>query len=473
MSEKMLIAKEPEDFHRMQHTAVRLRMLEGLWEDDITRRLNEKLTPGRAVNLGRPTQSLNLFQSAVRQIAVQHDDVCGISNEQLDANSELTFTTLVKDSHLHSIWQKNTEYVIGLRENMVRIDQFENSIRYHIATPNTVITEHADGDTNKMVVVKEMTYFEVEGEDIAGWAVWDIKNAFAPRFYVLDEEENDITSKVILGIPEDDNVAYPSTWIWFDEVGMPFLPWVKYRAQHTCHQWDPYAWSELAHASIDVAILWTAWNKVVLDASWAQRWVIDLMIQGLGQNDASGTATLECDPTSIIALKSGNDKTGSTGQWEPGADPQVLANAILQFQSSVLSNIGIHPADIEASGSAQSGIAIQLKRSAQRRLANRMLPQFRAGDTELLEKTALIYNLMMGESILPTSGWSISYRLPAASVDEFIAELDRDKQLIELGLMSKVQLMMKYRPELSREQALGELRRIQLENEELKTPVQV
>jgi hypothetical protein len=452
-----LISTNAADYHRMEHTAVRLRMLEGPWEQDITRRLNEKLTPGRLVNLGRPTQSLNLFQSATRQIAVQHDEPCGFSNPALTTLSDEAFRELVSSTHLHSILQKNTEYVVGLRENLIRIDQTANGVKLHIATPNTITIETVPGDPNGIVVIREMTNYLIDGEWVAAWAIWDISNPLNPHFRVEDGEGNHITNQVVL---MDEG---QEAWIWFDPQGNPFLPWVRYRAQYTCNQWDAYTGAELAHASIDCAILWTAWNKVVLDASWAQRWVIDLMIQGLSQT-SDGTATLECDPTSIIALKSGNDKTGSTGQWEPGADPEVSAKAILQFQSSVLSNIGIHPADIEASTNAQSGIAIQLKRSAQRRLASRMIPQFRAGDTELVEKMAMIYNMTVGEDILPINGWSIAYHLPAASTDEFIAELDRDTKLISLGFISKVDLMMKYNPELSRDQAIERLKLVAEDN---------
>lgn len=466
MSEKqnvILIPSDPKEYARWQHTATRLRMLEGLWETDIIKRLSEKLTPGRNVNLGRPTQSLNLFQSAVRQVSIQHDEPCGFSNTLLDEVSEKTFNNLISTTHLHSILQKNTEYVVGLRENLIRIDQVGNSIQLHIATPNTVVIETMPGDPNHLLVVKEVTQYFVDGEWEPCWAIWDIKNPTNPHFRVEDEEGCDVTANVVLQEMNEDGTPKQMEWIWMDG-GVPFLPWVKYRAQYTCSQWDAFAWAELAHASIDVAILWTAWAKVVLDASWAQRWVIDLMIQGLSQTD-NGTATLECDPTSIIALKSMPDKSGNAGQWQPGGDPQVLANSIISFQSSVLSNIGIHPADIESGTSAQSGVAIQLKRSAQRRLAARMLPQFREGDLELITKMCKIYNITVGSDILPTEEWSIQYHMPPADISEFIAELDRDTKLMDMGFISKVDVMMKYHPEFSREQAIERLKTVALESE--------
>jgi hypothetical protein len=463
--ENVLIPSDPRDLARWVHTAVRLRMLEGHWESDIIKRLSEKLTPNRNVNLGRPTQSLNLFQSAVRQISIQHDDPCTFSNPLLTESATDIFNQIVSSSHIHSILQKNSEYVVGLRENLIRIDYTADGIQLHIATPNTIVTEHAVGNPNKMIQVKEMTHYLIEGEWEPCWSIWDISNPARPTFRVENDDGDDVTSSVILPEMSGEGEMIPTEWIWFDSEGQPFLPWVKYRAQYTCHQWDAYAWSELAHASIDVAILWTAWNKVVLDASWAQRWVIDLMIQGMSQT-VDGTATIECDPTSIIALKSNPDKAGSTGQWEPASDPEKLAIAIQAFQSSVLSNIGIHPADIDASQNTQSGVAIQLKRSAQRRLAMKMIPQFRDGDTELLEKIAMVYNIVAGSDVLPVEEWSIQYHLPAADVGEFIAELDRDARLLEMGFISKVDLMMKYNPDLSRDQAIEKLRLVASENQE-------
>jgi len=46
--------------------------------------------------------------------------------------------------------------------------------------------------------------------------------------------------------------------------------------------------------------------------------------------------------------------------------------------------------------------------------------------------------------MLPTEGWQIQYNLPEMSTDEFLADLAKDETLIELGLLSKVDVAMKF-----------------------------
>ena len=462
-SAPVLIPADPEDAARWEHTRIRRRMLEGHWEQDISQRLNEKLTPGRTYNLGKPVQSLNLFASTVRQLAVQYDSSPTVNNPDLSEAQQVEWATMMGQAHLWAIMQRASESVIGLRETFLQVSWVVDPLnpdggQVVVAplTPDTVVTETRPGDPDCVLVLKAARCYTVGDKVIPAWAVWDIKDPSSPHFRVEDASGKVITEQV---------VTDPQPWPYLKEGGVPYLPFVKYRAQDTAEPWDAYALSELVHAALDTAILWTAWAKCVLDASWSQRWVIDLMLQGMSisGSGAAVTGSVETDPTSILVFSSRGDKPGSVGQYTTPVDPAAMALSILTFQSSVLSNIGIHPADLEASTSAQSGVAIQLKRSSQRRLAMRMLPQFRAGDTALLGLMARISNTF-GETSYPTEGWELTYHLPEATVDEFIAELDRDERMVRLGFISKLDLMMKYRPELSRDGARAALLEVARDN---------
>jgi hypothetical protein len=91
-----------------------------------------------------------------------------------------------------------------------------------------------------------------------------------------------------------------------------------------------------------------------------------------------------------------------------------------------------------------SGVAIQLKRSYQRKVAVGYVPMFQAADQRLFSKMARTWNIFYGGGVkLPADGWKIEYSLPETSTDEFLADLKRDQTLIELGLKSTVDLCMK------------------------------
>lgn len=463
MPTPMIIPSDPTDQQRWLHTRVRRRLLDETWEQDVVERLSARLTPGRVVNLGRPVTSLNLFQSAVAQLAVQYDQPPTVTNPALDDPATADVWSVVQeDTHIWELGQTNAETVIGLRENLVKLHRTPRGVRLSLAYPDTVEVETAEGDPDYITKVSEACIYTIDGKPEACWTVWDITDPLRPTRTIRTIDGRDIST-----------LADPAWegWVDFYEDGTPFIPYVRYRAKWSPKTWCAYDWSTLVEAAIDCAILWTAWHKWVMDASWAQRYVIDLMLQGLTVtgSGAGATASVEADPASILCFQTKGEKSGSASQFAPPGSPKELADSIMIFQGSVLSNVGIHPADIEASSSPSSGVAIQLKRSSQRRLAKKFVPQFRQGDTELLKKIAATHNSLAveGTPALPETGWGIEYHLPEQSADEVEAEMGQDLRMVEAGLASKVDIFVKLHPELTREGALQRLLDIRAENESL------
>jgi hypothetical protein len=154
--------------------------------------------------------------------------------------------------------------------------------------------------------------------------------------------------------------------------------------------------------------------------------------------------SIELSPNSILRFKSeGQPGVGKVGQLQ-AADAKSMADAILMKQATILNNVGIHPDDLSQSGQPQSGVAIQLKRSYQRKVALGYVPMFQSSDQRLYGKMARVYNIFYGGAVkLPVDGWKVEYSLPETSTDEFLADLKRDEALIELGLKSTVDLAMK------------------------------
>lgn len=458
-----IMPASPVDAARWQHTRQRRRLLEDLWEEDITTRLGERLTAGRVTNLGRPIMSLNLFQAAVSQLAVQYDSPPTVTNPALSDPATADVWALVQaDSHIWEMAQSNAESTIGLRENLVKILRGADGPRLTMVAPDTVTIETAVGDPDKIVILQEAGVYMIGEKPEPCWTTWDISDPLMPTRKITTADGQDVST-----------VADPNWegWVDFYEDGSPYIPYVRYRAKWTPKTWDAWSWSILVEAAIDTAILWTCWSKWVLDASWSQRYVIDLMLQGLTVtgSGAGATASVEADPTSILCFQTRGEKSGTASSFAPPGNPKELADSIMTFQGSVLSNIGIHPADLEATSQPSSGVAIQLKRSSQRRIAKKYLPQFRAGDQELLKKLSATYNSMAveGSPALPEEGWAIEYHLPESSADEVMAELAQDLKMIAEGLASKVDVYQKLHPDLTREEALTRLLEIRAENEQL------
>ena len=212
-------------------------------------------------------------------------------------------------------------------------------------------------------------------------------------------------------------------------------------------------------------MLWSMFFAVSRDASWPQKFGLDVQPAGATIASENGTtvAYVETSPTSILLfgtdLSRGADANPALGQFTSGADPARFAEAVLICQSTLLSNLGINPADVEQTRASQSGVAIQLKRSAQRKTAMAYVPMFRVADEELLGLISKCHNIFYPTApVLSEEGWRINYILPEMSLDEREALISQEIELIKLGLSSRVDLVMKVRPEVkSRKEALESL----------------
>lgn len=466
----LIIPSDPHDSARWQHTRRRRRLMEeSAWEQDVVETLSARLTPGRVVNLGRPVTSLNLFEATVSQLATQYDSRPTASNPALDEPAIGEVWSIVEeDTHIWELAQSNASAVIGLRENLVKLHRTPRGVRLSLAYPDTVTIETSPGDPDYIIRLSEAGVYTIDGKQEACWTIWDISDPANPTRTIRTIDGKDISRS-----------ADPTWagWVDFYEDGTPFIPFVRYRAKWSPSDWCAYDWSTLVEATIDTAILWTCWHKWVMDSSWAQRYIVDLMLQGLTVTGtgAGATASIEADPASILCFASKPEKSGTAGQFQPPGSPKELADAIMTAQGSMLSNIGIHPSDLELTSQPSSGVAIQLKRSSQRRLAKKYIPQFRAGDTELLKKIAATHNSLAAEGTpaLPEDGWVIEYHLPEQSSDEVQAELDQDLKMIDAGIASKVDVFLRLHPGMTREEALQALLDIRSENESLSatTPI--
>ena len=433
-------------------------MLDGGWEEDIVERIQEYLSALASEDVGAPAMALNLFDSVNSQLAVLYDVTPTFSNEALLADQAADFQVILELAHWGGLAQILNLYTLGLRECFFRVLWTDRGLRLGIVTPDCVELETVDGSPEDITVLRLASY---HGDDPA-WEVWDIEDPENPqyRFETADR-------LLIAGTTAEE-------YAWADEQG-PWIPFVKYRAQFTDEPFSPYAQNQLVYGTLDVAVLWCNFFHVAIKAAWAQRYGIDVQTpDGLVKRTTAGKSlTVEASPTSIALFRSIDGKTPVLSQFAQVASPKDMADAVIRYQSTVLTNLGISPADLENSLAAQSGIAIQLKRSAQRREAMKALPNFEAGDQELFSLIARTSNVFDDKRVgnFPVDGWSIQYHLPGLSADEIKALFEREKEMLTLGLSSLVDVLLAVKTDIkTREEAIEYLRMIRREQALIEAP---
>lgn len=459
----------PNDAKRWTHTKLRRNILGGTWEYAVIDTMQEQYSINNVNNMGRPALSVNLLTNTVNQIAVLYDTPSKISNPEMSETQEAIWSQVVDGCHMWQLLQRNNRDVEGLRENFIQVIPTDVGLQLELVSPDQIVVDKTTGDASTPTCLRRSRMFcfkDAKGNDemVDAWEVWDISDKENPEFRV---EKMDGTVVTKTAYPED-----TGTYLYVDSDG-PYLPFSFYRAQYTSETFDPYTWSELVSGTLDIAVRWTMWGVCVRNNSWGQWVSMDSHIPGAsavvdGQgNTSSPPATVDAAPNSIINMKSdGQPGTGSIKQLEPGKMLE-MAQAIELNQRTILNNIGIHPDDIQANSAPESGVAISLKRSAQRKMAMATVPNFRKGDIKLFEIMARTHNIFYAqtaEESLPVHGWHIDYQLPEMSADEFLADLEKDKELVALGLLSAVGLVRKMRGFDTDAEAIQYLKEVQQQN---------
>lgn len=442
----MLIPDNEVDAARWQYTRMCRNILGGTWELEILTRMKEQYGLNNVNNMGRPSMSVNLFGNTVDQVSILYTSPGVITNEYLTDQTAAIWSEVVDGCHLWAMEQEMNRKVVGLRECFYHLVPTATGLQFQIVTPDEIVVLAHTGDPSTPTALKRAITIATTDENGKAvhrdcWEVWDVSNPEAPIHCVLDSAGVDVTLQCY---PEHTG-EYP----YVDELG-PYLPWELYRARYTSETFDPYWGSEIVHGTLDIAIHWTMWGVCLRNNSWPVSWLMDADVPGMSAVDnvngftSSPPDSIELSPNSILRFKSeGQPGVGKVGQLQ-AADAKSMADAILMKQATILNNVGIHPEDLSNAGQPMSGVAIQLKRSYQRKVAVGYVPMFQAADQRLFSKMARTWNIFYGGNVkLPADGWKVEYSLPETSTDEFLADLKRDEALIELGLKSTVDLAMK------------------------------
>lgn len=131
-----------------------------------------------------------------------------------------------------------------------------------------------------------------------------------------------------------------------------------------------------------------------------------------------------------------------------------------------LSAIGLAPTDAARTGAnPMSGLAIALSNAQKRDEQRRGAPLRQRADRAMLVKLASLLGL-------ETSDVGILYYEIARTPEEQRAELEVDQAELQTGQVSRIDLMMRRNPGLSREQALIEVVRVAREEAEVSRAVE-
>jgi len=453
-----------EDFDRRTHTRLRRRMLAGTWRTDLIDHLRRHFDPVRQSIQGVPDISTNVFLSVVQQLSALYSTKPAVSNP--DGGEALI--DMVASAGWWSMAPRLQRLVLGLRECFVRPSFKEGSLLYRIITPDMLYTEASMDSPDEPNFVVEARPRHWNNRLWWTWDVVDLRDPTNPKFAIIlpkqgDVKENkDITVDIMRLAPGESlsGTSYP----WRDSNKAPVMPYVLYHAERTGYLFDAYEGAEMVEGALTVAVLWTFFLHNVRDCSWSQKYTLNAELQGLRPQSEGDSVSqhraISTDGSSILQFMSDPGASAAIGQWAPAVNPQVLGDAIAQYETRLSVHYNLSPSDYVSQSTPQSGYAISLKRESVREAQRKFEEQFRRGDVQLMRVSAV----MSGQ--VPEEGYQITYPgLPVTS-QELTDSLAKHKGLIDLGLASKVDAFRELNAGISREVALQRLREIA---EEIRT----
>ena len=451
---------------RGRHQRNRELLLGGNWKKLLVSELQERLGTTRAAAVAKPDMSSNIMRTVATQLAVLYDRIPALS---ADGDEEGAVKALMGAGGYWQVMSYVQRMVIGMNEGLVAIRPGAGGVPiYRYASPGYVVAEARADSPDIPVRLKELRLKRKPEDQGLEW-VWECWDADpkSPSFHVETIDGDDITARYATdmdGQPVGARVgdAYP----YRKQDGTPVLPYVLYHAQRTPRLFDAFEGVELYEGSLAAACGWSNWYHCHQDASWPQRYTLGCAPAGAAGIEGNRHAVVS-DPTTIMQLEQTDENAtiATVGQWEAGSDPSMLADDLTKYEARLASAFGISPSDILRVGgaAARSGYAIALTQAGKRAAQQKMIPHYRRGDIAAASKTAAIINSAFGTT-LTESGFSIKYQPVPKTAAERDADRRHVRELMQDGLMDKVDALVYLNHGLSREEARRRLARIRTNN---------
>lgn len=451
---------------RWEHTRRARRILYGVWRNDLLSQMELQVGTVRADAWKCPDMTSNPLRTICDELSHAYDVAPGVTG---DAEG----VRLLEDNGIWTQMQRISRDTLGLREMVPRLDVVGDRLVMRPVPPDMVLAEAWHHQPDEPAVIKELRLRELEGKAV--WT-WDVLDLYRESYRVESADHKRDLSEAFLvgadGIPGPmEGERYPYRY----GDGRAFLPYNLRHASSTGMLFDPWAWAELVEGTLNVGVLRTFLSHVIRDASWPQRYTVDLELRGKNTTTGQVRQPYEqatrgdrprqhviADPAVVVELRTTPDAQGQpqVGQWQTSADPEAIMATISKYERTLPAIAGINPADMQrVSGDPRSGFAIAISRDGQREAQRRFEPVYRAADLDLIRKSVALWNAATGSSIAE-DGYTVTYRGIPLSPEERRAQLEEIRSLRELGLISRVQAYQMQHPGTSDEDAAAALREI-------------
>jgi hypothetical protein len=447
--------EDPEQVARWNHTRLRRRMLYNEWRKDLEERViaavgavvAEQWGIGGVDPIGGVDLSGNALKSFAEQVSVTYDRAPHIAHEDVP-EAALRLAKLLENAAWSALMQTVQRDTVALREMLVGVDVIGPPDRLRVVLrpvfPDMVLASASMSAPDIPVRIEELNERKhapghpKEGRMGLYWDRLDVSEPDNPTYTIVDADSGEDWTIAQAGGPMS-GANYPYRLA----TGEPFLPYVTYHARKTGRLFDPYALLDVVEGALNAGIYWSHLAHSMTHAAHPTRGTIGAELAGAYDDpngDGQGAQRVPGTSTFVLQLTAERGFTGtpSTFQWGPGAEIDKMMDATERYERRVLSLAASAEAGIlRKSGDPRSGYALAIDREQKREASRAYEPTFRAADLQLLTILAALVNKASGRTVVPETGYAITYQALALSKEERGAVLDEVERLLDRGLISR------------------------------------
>ena len=180
------IPTDPADATRWEHSALRLRMLLGVWDKDLERKLEKYLDPQRRAAWGGVDLSSNVFKSITSQLACLFDKQPTVFHPS-GAAELIAPGGAIDKAGLYPMMANFQAKVLGLREYAMRVNYDPKfGLRYRPVAPCDMIASALpeNPDTPTRIEALRLREHPKSGRPMWTYDVLDVSDSKAPIYEI-------------------------------------------------------------------------------------------------------------------------------------------------------------------------------------------------------------------------------------------------------------------------------------------------
>ena len=265
------LQQDPANQRRVEHTALRKRMLTGMWLQDLIDAIGDHIPQSRQAAWGVPDMSSNIFKAATSALCGLYSEppLIGVNETKVGQSDGLIGRSgLINRGGLWSLMQRVQFFTLGLRETFLRVDITDDGsgLLYRIVTPEMVEASASAGDPSRPHTIKETRLRFCECGKKYEWTVdcLSIQDMSNPKYEIYTINQNgergeDVTEKYLGSMMSGESYPYR------DSKGVPFLPYSLYHAEIHGDLFDPFNGREVVEGALHASVLYTYFLHLAMD----------------------------------------------------------------------------------------------------------------------------------------------------------------------------------------------------------------